>query len=127
MSSLIHLAVFCVLILFNLKVDEWMIRTGKTIDHVFNAICRYIILGANSWAAQGFSQDLELAAFQWLIFQLAVYWLLFDAFLNYLRDLPITYIGVTALLDRIFPSFWLQLLTKLALIGGSLTWIILTD
>lgn len=65
------------------------------------------LIGGIIWGYSSFS----------LAFLFAVYfWIVFDILVNYIRKLPLTYLGKTAFLDRIFPTFQIQLIVKILLL-----------
>lgn len=64
--------------------------------HVSDAMLRVMLFTLVSWHL---TYD-QLETVKYTVFGLAVYWLLFDAFLNAFRDRPAWYVGQTAAMDK---------------------------
>jgi len=84
-------------ILADVKLNAWLINGGYKIYHWLNAIYRTVFYGGLVWAY----------GMEWkevLMFLLGAFFLhslLFNVGLNYLRQLPIDYLGKDSVLDRL--------------------------
>ncbi len=118
----------CFLILFaaafayydsrRLKNFKWIDQAG----HFWRWMLRAYVVFTAVIVATG-------AAGEWwkYLFYLGIlFWIFFDPLLAWMRGLPDPFFnkGSTALLDRIFPAVGYQLLTKFALLGASIFWLL---
>lgn len=97
----------------NLLIDIWKFRMNKKIIHSANFLIRFVIASFNAALFYEFNPDLSIEVFGLILLQGAAFWILFDPLFNIGIGIGWDYLGQTAYLDRIFPSFWVQLVTKL--------------
>ena len=77
------------LVCVNALIDYEMISSGGRINHVQEAIIRFVVLCLVAWF-----DPLKF------IFCASVFWILFELLLNMFRGKPLLYVGQTAWIDR---------------------------
>ena len=103
------------------KHDAALIKEGEHINHPIRFLIRALVLGAFSFIAlRCFCWDIL-----WLtIFQGAVFWILFDIFLNKLRGKSWDYVSTwygSSWLDKIYKGYWIPwMVTKVVILVWSI-------
>lgn len=82
-------------------LDARRINKGHYVDHFVSASLRVAAISGLSFVIYPYYLDL----IGMVITLLSIYWILFDLTINYVRGLPLFYIGRTSFIDRTIIKF----------------------
>jgi len=91
----VNLGIIAAVLIGNVLIDFWLIRTGKGIKHGFHALIATAIVASLTHLFNDFK---SLDSFiSWIVFYWSTRWIVHNVALNRLRGLPDVYLGSNTL------------------------------